>query len=226
MDKYERAFNKLRASRPRVTKHLSKSAVKKIAQNVINKQVEYKRRLDYLSGVTLTSQSAGHVLFDGPQIAVGDGAENRDGLQVQLKSLKMKLLFDYKGVPTKVRLIGVRYPQGSESPSLSQILTHPTDTQCMISPWLKAGPVKYSVFCNKIINLGGEADMASTYKEKYVDIKVKLPKSGQRITYESGTQQTPDKNRYTLFAITNFTPAIAGDRAHVSLFTQTGFTDM
>ena len=137
----------------------------------------------------------------------------------------MKLLFKYESVPVQVRLILVRYPQGSSSPSLSQLLTHPTNSQVMVSPWLKAGPVKYSVLYNKIIKLGGDSAMAGTYKEKVCDINVKLSGAGQKIIYESGTQQTPDKNRYTLFAVQNILPALASDRVQVSGFVSTGFTD-
>lgn len=221
-------YTKARLARLRKlrSKKMTATKVKKIAQSVINKQVEFKRRLDYQSGIQLTSTANGHILFDGPQIVSGDGAEQRDGLQVQLKKLRFKLQMAYKGVPTKVRLIGVRYPQGSQTPALSQLLTHPTATQCFYSPWLKAGEVKYSIFCNKVVSLGGDAVMTSTYKERYSNISVKLPKAGQRLTYSDGTTQTPDKNRYVLFAIPNHIPAISDDRVIVSNFTETGFTDM
>ncbi len=225
MSKYTKA-RLARLRKLRSNKKMTANKVKKIAQSVINKQVEFKRRLDYQSGIQLTSTANGHVLFDGPQIAVGDGAENRDGLQVQLKKLRFKLQIAYKGVPTKVRLIGIRYPQGSEAPTLADLLTHPTATQCFYSPWLKSGPVKYAMFCNKTVSLGGDAVMTSSYKERYVNISVKLPKAGIRISYEDGATQTPDKNRYTLFAIPNHIPAIADDRVLVSNFVETGFTDM
>ena len=202
-----------------------KSSVKKIAQKVVNKNAEWKRRLDYSSGVGMTSLT-GHVLFDGPQIVVGDGAEQRDGLTVMLRKLRFKLQCAYKGIPTKVRLIGARYPQGSSSPSLSDLLTHPTATQAFYSPWLKAGPVKYDIFCNKTVNLGGEAEMAGTYKEKYLNFDIKLKGAGQKLTYEDGTTQTPDKNRYVLYAVPNYIPAIATDRPIISHFVETSFTDM
>lgn len=204
---------------------MTTSKVKKIAQKVINANTEFKRRLDYITEQTITSISSGMVLFDGPQLAQGDGAENRDGLEVLLKRLKMKLLFKYESIPVQVRLILVRYPQGSESPSLSDLLTHPTSSQVMVSPWLKAGPVKYSVLYNKIIKLGGEATMSGTYKEKVCDINVKLGGTGQKVIYESGTTQTPDKNRYTLFAVQNILPALNADRVTVRGFVSTGFTD-
>lgn len=207
------------------SRKMTTSKVKKIAQKVINKQTEFKRRLDYITNQTITSISTGHLLFDGPQIVSGDGLEQRDGAQVNLKSLKFKLLFKYESVPVQVRLILVRYPQGSESPSLADLLTHPTNSQVMISPWLKNGPVKYSVLQNKIIKLGGEATMSSTYKEKIVEFAVKLPSSGQKITYESGTTQTPDKNRYSLFVVQNILPALNADRVQVNGFVSTGFTD-
>lgn len=204
---------------------MTTAKVKHIAQNVINKQTEFKRRLDYITNQTITSISTGMVLFDGPQLAAGDGAENRDGLEVSLKSLKFKLMFKYESIPVQVRLILVRYPQGSESPSLSDLLTHPTSSQVMISPWLKSGPVKYSVLYNKIIKLGGDSTMSGTYKEKIVDFSVKLARAGQKICYESGTTQTPDKNRYTLFAVQNILPAVNADRVQVNGFVSTGFTD-
>jgi hypothetical protein len=207
------------------SRKMTTSKVKRIAQKVINKQTEFKRRLDYITNQTITSISDGHVLFDGPQVAVGDGAENRDGLEINLKSLKFKLLFKYESMPIQARLILVRYPQGSESPSLSDLLTHVTASQVMISPWLKAGPVKYSVLYNKIIKFGGDSTMSGTYKEKIVDFSVKLPSSGQKIVYENGSTQTPDKNRYTLFVVQNILPAQNADRLQVNGFVHTGFTD-
>ena len=225
-NKRKRRTGTLKPFMKRFKPSMTEKKVKKIAQNVIDKQSEFKRRLDYLAETTLTSITSGTVLFDGPQIAVGDGAENRDGLIINLRQLRFKLGFRFRGDPIKVRLIGVRYPQGSESPSLSDLLTHPTAEQCMISPWLKRGPVKYSIWCNKIVSLGGEAAMASTFKEKYVNLAVKLPRSGQKITYESGTTQTPDGNRYTLFAVINILPGVADNRPQVNMFTSTVFTDM
>ena len=114
-----------------------KSSVKKIAQKVVNKNTEWKRRLDYQGGIGMTSLT-GHVLFDGPEISVGDGGEQRDGLTVMLRKLRFKLQCAYKGIPTKVRLIGARYPQGSSSPNLADLLTHPTATQAFYSPWLRS----------------------------------------------------------------------------------------
>jgi len=226
LGKRKRKMTTLKPFMKRYKTSITKSKVKKIAQNVLDKNSEFKRRLDYLAETTLTSITTGHVLFDGPQVAVGDGAENRDGLIVNLRQLRFKLGFRYKGDPVKIRLIGVRYPQGSESPSLSDLLTHPTAEQCMISPWLKRGPVKYSIWCNKIVSLGGDATMSGTFKEKYINMNVPVPKAGQKLTYEDGSTQTPDKNRYTLFAVCNILPALAENRPQVNMFTSTVYTDL
>lgn len=204
---------------------MTTSKVKKIAQKVINKNAEFKRRLDYIPVTAITSITTGHLLFDGPQILNGDGSEERDGLQVTLKKMKFDLQFKYESIPTQIRLIGVRYPQGSATPSLADLLSH-YSTNAIISPWVKAGTVKYSVWCNQIVKLGGDATMSGTYKNKQVSVQVKLPAAGQKLTYESGTTQPPDKNRYCLFAVANILPALAADRPQVAGYVSTVFTDM
>lgn len=214
-----------RKSKVKSRKSVTRKEAAKIAQNVIDKQSEFQRRLDYIPVTAITSITSGHLLFDGPQIVSGHGGEERTGLQVRLRHLKFNLQFSYQGIPTKIRLIGVRYPQGSSSPSFSDLLTHFT-TNALISPWVKDGDVKYSVWCNQIVSLGGDAEMATTYKNKQLKLTVKMPSDGVRLTYETGTTQPPDKNRYCLFAVANVLPALASDRPQIEGYVSTGFTDL
>lgn len=207
------------------TRKMTSKKVKRIAQKVLDDNSEFQRRLDLISGTAITNVSAGHLLYDGPQIVSDGGGEGRKALQVKLRHLKFKLSFKYEGMPVNIRLIGVRYPQGTGSPSLADVLSHST-SYAMISPWRKDGPTKYSIFYNKVIKLGGDAAMTSTYKEKQVDIKAKLSKRGMTLTFESGTTQAPDKNRYCLFAVPNIMPALSADRPVVEGFVSAGFTDI
>lgn len=206
-------------------KKMTRSKVEKIAHKVLNSQSEFKRRLDYQPTTAITNITAGHLLFDGPQVVSGTGSEERSGLKVMLKHLKFKLSFAYLGIPTQVRLIGVRYPQGSSSPSLADVLTHAV-TNAQISPWVKDGPIRYSIWYNKIIKLGGDSQMTSTYKNKVVSFSAKLGKHGTQLTFESGSTQSPDKNRYVLFAVPNVMPALTADRPTCEAFISTGFTDL
>lgn len=210
--------------RPVYGRKLTMSKVKKIAQNVVDKNSEFQRRLDYLAPTAITNITAGHILFDGPQLVTGTGSEERKGLKSRLRQLKFKIGLKYEGYPVNIRLIGIRYPQGSSSPSFSQLLSH-ASTNAIISPWVKDGPVKYQVWLNKIVRLGGDASMASTYKEKYLDIKVKLPKDGYELSFETGSTQTPDKNRFVLFAVPNIMPSTVSDRPVAEVFTSSVFTD-
>jgi hypothetical protein len=96
----------------------------------------------------------------------------------------------------------------------------------MISPWLKAGPVKYSKFYDKIHTLGSDEVMTASNKEKIVKFSVKLPKMGTKLTYESGTTQTPDRNRYVLFAVPSHVPLASASIPYAQGFVSTGFTDL
>ena len=200
--------------------------VKRIAQRVVDSNTEFKRYLRVSPVVALTNITDGQLLFQGPQIAQGDSALQRDGNEVKLRKLRFKLMFKSIGSSNRVRLILVRYLQNAGAAgSLADVLENTSAQNVMISPWKKNGPVKYQICYNKIHLLGTKTVMDGTYKYQNIDINVKFPKAGQTLHYEDGTLQSPDRNNYVLYAVADQSLA-SPNTNEINMYAEAIYTDV
>jgi hypothetical protein len=216
----------LRAKRHKPIPRTSTSRVKKICQNIIDKNSEFKRFDDELSATSINNITNGQILWKGPMIVQGDTALQRDGNEVFLRKLKFNVMFKSVGNSNRVRLILVQYPQtiGSVG-TLSDVLKDVTAQHVMISPWLKNGPVKYRILHNRIYQLGTKGVMDGSYKYQSFKIPVRFPKAGLKLHYDGPTTQVPDKNSLVLYCVAD--QALTGANMNIcDMQTEAVFTDV
>lgn len=229
MSKYTTA-RLARLKRLRSGKKMTVSKVKKIAQKVIDKQVEFKRSTPQIA-LAVLDDLLGKVVFDGPQIAQGDEVDMRQGNQIMMRKLNFKCILQHGVRQVHVRMTCIRYSTGLGisgpaplTPAIGDFLQDTANP--FTSPWLKDSPYKYKKVYDKVHTLGTVGVMPADRFLKYFNISIKLPKAGEKITWEDNTTQTPDKNRYVLFAIPDYVstdvPARAGFKAYATI----GYTDL
>jgi len=214
----------------RKPKKLTVRKVKKIAQKVIDKQVEHKR-LTNQTALTVLDDLLGKAVYDGPQISAGDEVDQRNGNQVMMRRLNFRCRLTSSYAQLQVRLVLIRYSTSLGIsgptplvPAIADFLQDPANP--FISPWLKDSAYKYKKCYDKVHVLGTTGVMTADKRQKFFQFSVKLPKAGEKITYENNTTQAPDKNRYVLFAIPDQIPPTVGYRAGFGCYAECGFTDM
>lgn len=229
MSKYTTA-RLARLRRLRSKKKLTVSKVKKIAQKVIDKQVEFKRITPQIA-LNVLDTLLGKTVFDGPAIPEGDGIDARTGNQVMMRKMNFKCVLQHGVRQVHVKMVLIRYSTGlgisgpsPAIPAIGDFLQDPANP--FTSPWLKDSAYKYKVCYNKVHTLGTVGVMPADRFLKYFNISVKLPKAGEKITYENNTTQTPDKNRYCLFAIPDYVSTDVPARAAFKAYATIGYTDM
>lgn len=202
------------------------SSVKKICQKIIDKNTEFKRYLRLLPTTALSNVTNGQILFQGPPLPQGDGAMDREGLEVKLRKLRFKAVIKSIGAPNRVRLILVKYSQTvGAAGNLSDVLVNVSAQNVMISPWLKNGPVKYQIVYNRIHQLGTKGVMDGEYKYQNIEFDVKFRKEGETLHYDDGTTSNPDKNCFFLYAVCDL--ALASPNTNeINLYSEAVFTDM
>ncbi len=223
-----------RAMRKRQAKKTQ--SVARIAQEVLDKNVEWKRLISDKIPTTLATVSLvplnslnGLLTYDGPLIEQGDGLNQRNGNRVQMRSLKFNLTLKYGATPVQVRMVLIKYSNGyaisGPSPLVPDLATFLQDpTKPFLSPWLKDSGVKYKKCYDKIHSCGGSAIMTTTKKQVFFSIKVN--DKNKKIVFESGNSQVPDKNRYCLFAIPNIVPTLTSDIPAIECYSSCSYTDM
>lgn len=216
---------KRRRVRSSARKKITVSKVKKIAQKVLNKNLEFNRIYNSIGSTAINNPTAGHVLFDGPVVPTGDEVFSRGGNEINLKHLKFLCRLKYQSEMTKIRFILVRYSSGAGvTPALSTVLQF-TGVNIQVSPWLKDSPYKYKVLYNKTHTLGTSALMSNYLKTKQFEIIHKCGAAGTKITYENSGTQVPDKMRYVLYALPDRVPSSAADIPLFDATVDTGYTD-
>lgn len=204
----------------------SKSKIVQICQKVIDKNTEFKRYVRVSPVVALTNITDGQLLFQGPQLAQGDSALEREGNEVMLRKLRFNVMFKSIGASNRVRIVLVKYSQNvGAAGTLIDVLENVGAQNVMISPWRKNGPVKYQICYNRIHNLGTKTVMDGTYKYQSFKIDVKFPKAGCPLHYEDGTTQNPDKNNFILYAVADQALA-APNTNEINLYTEAVYTDV
>lgn len=139
----------------------------------------------------------------------GTGAEHdRIGNSVNLQWLQLK---GYVSIPSassdvsnNIRLIIVRFPQYSGVTGPSDVLDY--SNYSVGSPnklpidsfWKKNGDIKYHVIYDHIFKIN-----ATTNNLQNFNIRVKIPRTGQRLFYDSPTAVQPVKSRYCLISISD-----------------------
>lgn len=203
----------------------SVSQVKRICQNVLDKNTEFKRILRALPATAVTNITDGQLIWQGPRIPQGDGENDRNGLEVNLRTLRFNLLFKSIGASNRVRIILVKYPQTiGVAGNLNDCLVNVSAQNVMISPWLKSGPVKYQILHNKIYNLGTKTVMDGTYKYQSFKFDIKFKKSGQKVHYDDATTTNPDKNSFYMYCVAD--QALASpNQNEVLCYSTSVFTD-
>jgi hypothetical protein len=215
-------------SRPKKTHKYypkSTSTVKKICQKLIDKNTEFKRYVRELSSTAVVNISNGQILFQGPPIAQGPSALERDGNEVMLRKLRFRLMFKSIGSSNRVRLVCVQYPQTAGAlNTLEDVLTN-VSTAPMISPWKKDGTVKYRILYNRVHKLAVLGSMDGSYKYQGINIDIKFPKAGLPLHYDDGTTANPDKNNIMLYCVAD--QALASpNQNEVQMYTEAVFTDL
>lgn len=207
------------------SKKLTTSKVKAIAQKIIDKNTEFKRIVRALPATAVTNITDGLVLWQGPRIPAGTGEMDRNGLEVQLRTLRFKLVFKSIGESNRVRLVLVRYPQSvGIQGNLNDVLVNTSAQNVMISPWLKNGPTKYQIMYNKIHKLGTLGVMDGSYKYQGIQFDVRFPKQGQTLHYDDSTTTNPDKNSFFLYCVAD--QALASpNQNEVLMYSEATFTD-
>lgn len=212
-------------------KTVTVKSVKKIAQKVVNKNIDFQRSLQVTAGVPLEEGSSGGcVLWDKMQVPNGTGSEERAGNEIKLKSFKFRFEFKYYSKGCKVRLMCLKFNDynGTSPPALSDFLSHPT--YGLVSPWKKGGNVSYQVCYNKIISLGSSATTGSYMKTHQLRLTHKdfnkssqLTSAGKKVEYASGTTAPPIKNRYVWYAMVDNGHS-GTDIPSSTVFSSMGFT--
>ncbi|AXH78177.1 MAG: hypothetical protein [Cressdnaviricota sp.] len=211
-------------------------SVAKIAQDVLDKNSEWKRLISDKIPSTLATvsqvpldQLSGLLVYDGPLIPQGNDVSNRNGNRVQMRSLKFNLTLKFGSQPVQVRMVLIRYSNGyaisGPTPNVPDLATFLQDaTKPFLSPWLKDSGFKYKKCYDQIIMLGGTSIMTTTKKQKF--FKIALKDKNKKIIFENQTDQVPDKNRYCLFAIPNIVPSLPADVPQIQCYSSVSFTDM
>lgn len=221
----QRSGNKMHRKKHRNKGKTSVTQVKRICQNVLDKNTEFKRILRDLPATAITNITNGQILWQGPRIPQGTGENDRNGLEVNLRTLRFNLLFKSIGASNRVRIILVKYPQSvGIQGNLSDCLVNVSAQNVMVSPWLKSGASKYQILHNKIYALGTKTVMDGTYKYQSFKFDIKFKKSGQKVHYVDSTTTNPDKNSFFLYCVAD--QALASpNQNEVVMYSTAVFTD-
>ncbi len=212
---YNRSYNKSKSDKK----------TRKICQEVIDSNTEFKRYVRDLPATALSNITNGQILFQGPPIPQGDDAISRDGNEVKLRKIKFKMLVKSVGASNRVRLILVKYPQPPATLDLSTVLINVTAQNVMISPWVKNGEFRYQILYNRIHNLGTKTVMDGTYKYQDITIECRFKKSGETLHYKDAVTANPDKNAFVLYAVSD--QALASPNTNeLSMYTECVYTDV
>lgn len=206
------------------TRAITVNKVKKIAQSVVDKNTEFLRLTDTLSSTSIANITDGQILWKGPQLSASTDPL-REGDEINLRLLKINIMFKSIGAPNRVRLILVRYlqPTGAVN-TLADVLEDVTAQHVMVSPWKKNGEVKYKIEHHGIYRLGTMGVMDGEYKYQSFRINVRFPKQGMKIHYENSTSPSPDKNGFVLYCVAD--QALTGANMNVCWAkTEQVFTD-
>ena len=197
-----RVYSSARKARiPRASAKPTTRQVKKIAQKIFDKNVEFLRLTDTLSATSISNITTGQPLWKGPLLAATTTPPRKDDM-ILLRKLKFNVMFKSIGESNRVRLVLIQYPQVlGATADLSDVLEDVTAQHVMISPYKKNGDVKYRILHNRIYQLGTKGVMDGSYKWQSFKFDIKFPKAGLPIHYDSAASTAPDKNSLLLMCV-------------------------